>query len=272
MLDGVKAARFLGQVKQLIETPQELLKDETAEPALRAARTSRAQRRARGAVAVRARASLARALRVRRRARAAAASCSEARSRGRVAATRCCCSSTRRVITLGRRTDVGHLRSPRRELARARRRGAPTSRRGGDVTYHGPGQLVGYPIVDLAARGAADVRTCVPARARGGADRRARRARPRGASARRRVFAGVWLGRARASSPRSASACARWVTLHGFALNVDVRPRALRARSCRAASRRRDGRASRARSARATARVFEAARAQVERALRGALA
>ena len=61
------------------------------------------------------------------------------------------------VVTLGRRADGSTLRTPREVLEA---RGVPVLEvaRGGDVTWHGPGQLVGYPILDLAARGEADVR------------------------------------------------------------------------------------------------------------------
>lgn len=52
------------------------------------------------------------------------------------------------VLTLGRGTDPGHLVADRAELER---RGVELVEieRGGDVTYHGPGQLVGYPVLDL---------------------------------------------------------------------------------------------------------------------------
>ena len=60
------------------------------------------------------------------------------------------------VITLGRSARPENLRSSREELAR---RGVEVIEvaRGGDVTWHGPGQLVGYAIVDLEARGEPDV-------------------------------------------------------------------------------------------------------------------
>src|SRR5258705_12241821 len=52
------------------------------------------------------------------------------------------------VYTIGRRGTVDHLLADSAELRRA---GASVYRvdRGGDITYHGPGQLVGYPIVRL---------------------------------------------------------------------------------------------------------------------------
>ncbi len=61
------------------------------------------------------------------------------------------------VVTLGRGADAGNVLVPERELAEA---GITVHRvsRGGDVTYHGPGQLVGYLIVDLCRRGDPDVR------------------------------------------------------------------------------------------------------------------
>ena len=52
------------------------------------------------------------------------------------------------VITLGRGTRVPSLPLPRAELER-RGIGVFEVERGGDVTFHGPGQLVGYPILDL---------------------------------------------------------------------------------------------------------------------------
>jgi lipoyl(octanoyl) transferase len=54
------------------------------------------------------------------------------------------------VITLGLRADEGHILATAEALAEA---GVAVARseRGGDVTYHGPGQLVGYPILHLAS-------------------------------------------------------------------------------------------------------------------------
>jgi lipoate-protein ligase B len=56
------------------------------------------------------------------------------------------------VLTLGRNADEGHVLAPEAALAA---RGIELLRveRGGEVTYHGPGQLVAYPIVNLADRG-----------------------------------------------------------------------------------------------------------------------
>jgi lipoyl(octanoyl) transferase len=56
------------------------------------------------------------------------------------------------VLTLGRQADESHVLARPSEL---RRRGIEVIRveRGGEVTYHGPGQLVGYPIIRLGDRG-----------------------------------------------------------------------------------------------------------------------
>jgi lipoyl(octanoyl) transferase len=56
------------------------------------------------------------------------------------------------VLTLGRQADEAHVLASPREL---RRRGVEVIRveRGGEVTYHGPGQLVAYPIIRLGDRG-----------------------------------------------------------------------------------------------------------------------
>ena len=93
--------------------------------------------------------------------------------------------------------------------------------RGGDVTYHGPGQLVGYPILHLG-EGRRDVRAYVRALEQvligAAADLGVSNA------ARAPWHAGVWVGEGYLAA--LGVRVARWVTHHGFALNVtdDVLP------------------------------------------------
>ena len=60
------------------------------------------------------------------------------------------------TLTLGRSARPENLRWSRERIAAAGIE-LHSVARGGDVTYHAPGQLVGYPILDLEARGCADV-------------------------------------------------------------------------------------------------------------------
>jgi lipoate-protein ligase B len=110
------------------------------------------------------------------------------------------------VITLGRRGDERHVLVPRAPVVRVSR--------GGDVTYHGPGQLVGYPIVDLGRRGR-DVDRYLRALE---AVLIAVAARFGVAARRRSGFTGVWVGDAKLAA--IGVGIRRWVTMHGFALNV----------------------------------------------------
>jgi lipoate-protein ligase B len=86
--------------------------------------------------------------------------------------------------------------------------------RGGDVTWHGPGQLVGYIVCDLTRRGRdlhrflRDIETALIG-ALGGLGIEAARAPGR---------TGVWVGNAKVAS--IGVAVRRWVSYHGFALNV----------------------------------------------------
>src|SRR5262245_60143881 len=87
--------------------------------------------------------------------------------------------------------------------------------RGGDVTYHGPGQLVGYPIVKLLA-GRQDIRRYV----RDIQEVLIRAARDFGVEAEPRDgdFVGVWAGDEKLAA--IGVRISRWVTMHGFAFNV----------------------------------------------------
>ena len=119
------------------------------------------------------------------------------------------------VITLGRGSDGGHLLLPAAELARQGVTVAPCSR-GGDVTWHGPGQLVGYPIVDLNRRGRDLHRylreledVLIVTLARFGID-----------GERMAGKTGVWVGGAKIAS--IGIAVRRWIAWHGFALNLSA--------------------------------------------------
>jgi lipoate-protein ligase B len=123
------------------------------------------------------------------------------------------------VLTLGRQADQGHVRAPAAELAA---RGIEVIRveRGGEVTYHGPGQLVAYPIVAISRRAllvrplvraleAAMIETCAAF----------------GVTADRRDgHPGCWID-PDGVVPRKIGALGirieRGVTYHGIALNVD---------------------------------------------------
>jgi lipoyl(octanoyl) transferase len=86
--------------------------------------------------------------------------------------------------------------------------------RGGDATYHGPGQLVGYPIVALSGE-ERDLHRFLRAIEQGLIDACAALGLVAG---RKAGWTGVWIGERKLAS--IGIAVRRWVTLHGFALNV----------------------------------------------------
>lgn len=117
------------------------------------------------------------------------------------------------VITVGRAGRSANILLPRALLA-AQGFELFEVERGGDVTYHGPGQLVGYPIVDLRALDEDVVRYV---RSLEGALIGA--LQQCGVSAGRvRGYPGVWAGDAKIAA--IGVAVKRRVTMHGFALNV----------------------------------------------------
>ena len=119
------------------------------------------------------------------------------------------------MITLGRRTEPGELHIPD---------GADVeiveTDRGGKSTYHGPGQLVCYPIFDLTRHGQDVKRYC-----RDLEEALIRTMAPLGVEATRiEGLTGIWLE----SPPRKIASIgihiSKWVTTHGYALNVDLDP------------------------------------------------
>ncbi len=118
------------------------------------------------------------------------------------------------VITLGRGANRANVLAD--ETAR-QRRGVELfeTGRGGDVTYHGPGQLVGYPIINLAPD-RQDVRRYVQDLQ----EVLIRTARDFGVTAEPRggAFVGVWVGAEKLAA--IGIRISRWVTMHGFAFNV----------------------------------------------------
>lgn len=119
------------------------------------------------------------------------------------------------VVTLGRAKLRGNLRlDPDALLARGIEYFEIT--RGGDVTFHAPGQLVGYPIFDLRQHGRDVLRFC---RGMEAALIAALRDFGIGAGA-VPGKAGVWVGEKKIAS--LGISVRRWVTFHGFALNVNT--------------------------------------------------
>ena len=130
------------------------------------------------------------------------------------------------VVTLGRSAKPENLRVSAVELAR---RGVELHavQRGGDVTYHGPGQLVGYLITDLAARGQADVGRFLRGVEQALVSALADLELPGGTlPGYTGVFAAPDPQAADDALPRKLASIGvgirRWVTYHGFALNVNV--------------------------------------------------
>ncbi len=124
------------------------------------------------------------------------------------------------VITLGRNARRENLLLPEQELAR---RGIDVHEtdRGGDVTYHGPGQLVGYPILDLGSLRkdvvwyVRSLEEVLIRAARTFGLEAARRTAPEG---KRQLYTGVWVGDEKLAA--IGVHVSRWVTSHGFAFNV----------------------------------------------------
>lgn len=119
------------------------------------------------------------------------------------------------VITIGVRAKTGtpHIVA---DAARLASRGVSVHEtgRGGDVTYHGPGQLVGYPILDLRPD-RCDVHRYV----RDLEEVMIRTARAFGVTAHRvKGLTGAWVGNDKLAA--IGVRISRWITSHGFAFNV----------------------------------------------------
>jgi lipoyl(octanoyl) transferase len=119
------------------------------------------------------------------------------------------------VYTLGKSGNAAHLLAGAVDLERI---GATYVKndRGGDITYHGPGQIVGYPILDLD-RHFTDIhrylRELEEVMIRVCADYGFRAGRVKG-------LTGVWVDDAKICA--FGVKCSRWVTMHGFAFNVNT--------------------------------------------------
>ncbi len=119
------------------------------------------------------------------------------------------------VITMGRNGHLENLLANDDILSRAGIGFYPTDR-GGDVTYHGPGQLVGYPILDLR-----DWKRDVGAYVRAVEETIITTLAEYGIQAGRiPKLTGVWVGDRKIAA--IGVHLSRWVTSHGFALNVST--------------------------------------------------
>jgi lipoyl(octanoyl) transferase len=119
------------------------------------------------------------------------------------------------VITLGRRTDDGELHIPQGAEVEV-----VETDRGGKSTYHGPGQLVCYPIFDLTQHGQDVKKYCrdleqalIHTIAAVGVE-----------ATRIDGLTGIWLERPPRKIASIGVHISKWVTTHGYALNVDLDP------------------------------------------------
>lgn len=124
------------------------------------------------------------------------------------------------VYTLGKSGDLENLLISEKELEQ-KNASFYKINRGGDITYHGPGQIVGYPILDLD-----NFFTDIHKYLRFLEETVIKTLKDYGLQASRSTGeTGVWLD---AGTPFARKICAlgvrasRWVTMHGFALNVNA--------------------------------------------------
>jgi len=118
------------------------------------------------------------------------------------------------TLTLGKSGKLKNLLVEREEL-QEKKISLYFSDRGGDITYHGPGQLVAYPIIDLRKRGKdihryidelqeVVIKTLADFSIAGERDQK---------------YVGVWVGLDKICA--MGVAVHKWITMHGLALNVD---------------------------------------------------
>jgi len=118
------------------------------------------------------------------------------------------------TYTLGRTADAAHLIGSK-EYLKENNISVYDIDRGGDITYHGPGQIVGYPIIDLNnwfkdthkyLRGLEEIiiRTCSEFGVIGHRDPE---------------HTGVWVGNNKIAA--IGIKVSRWITMHGFAFNIN---------------------------------------------------
>jgi lipoyl(octanoyl) transferase len=119
------------------------------------------------------------------------------------------------TITLGRRTEPGELHVPKDADVEI-----VETDRGGKSTYHGPGQLVCYPIFDLTRHGQDVKKYC-----RDLEEALIRTLAPLGIEATRiDGLTGIWLERPPRKIASIGVHISKWITTHGYALNVDLDP------------------------------------------------
>lgn len=119
------------------------------------------------------------------------------------------------VYTIGKGGDENHLLATESELEEG---GVDVFQidRGGDITYHGPGQVVGYPIIDLQ-----DYKTDLHWYLRSLEEVIILAIRDFGLEGNREEgMTGVWVGGEKIAA--IGVKVSRWITMHGFALNVNT--------------------------------------------------
>jgi len=121
------------------------------------------------------------------------------------------------VLTIGRRGTYSNILVPR-EMLKSFGVNIYEVNRGGDVTYHGPGQIVGYPIIDLTNHGR-DIKDFVW-RIEEVFIRLLKEEYGIEAHREEKKYTGVWVGDEKITA--IGIAVKRWVTMHGFAFNVNT--------------------------------------------------